>query len=435
MNIEEHYGQLLGIHSPWETREVDLKIDEQRVDSDIEYDDDVGSYPECGVLSSKHDDRKMRSRRHLNIMQFSTYIHCEVPRVRCKTHGVKTITAPWTGKNRRFTPLFEGFAIRVLQAARSIEEARKLLGLNWHQVNAIKGRAVERGQARREEVNIPYIGIDEKQFRSGQNYISSLMDLQEGRVLDMVEERTEKACKKQIEKSISEEQKQQVTAVALDTLKAYANAVDEQLPQADIIHDRFHISQHLNNAVNKVYHQENKNLFQQGDNHLVGIKFSWLTNEENLKEELTEQFNKLKNVDLKVSRTWAIKELLRHYWTYTYAGWAERHFYKWYSWAIRSRLELIKKEAQMIKNHLPNILTHFKHQISNAVAEGLNSKIQTIKVNARGYRSFDGFRISIQFYCGGLDMKLFDSHFLYEEPNNTTGELAFSFKPVNQNTR
>ena len=59
----------------------------------------------------------------------------------------------------------------------------------------------------------------------------------------------------------------------------------------------------------------------------------------------------------------------------------------------------------MIKNHLPNILTYFKYRISNAVAEGLNSKIQTVKVNARGYRSFDGFRNSILFYCGGLDMK------------------------------
>ncbi|WP_037338961.1 ISL3 family transposase, partial [Saccharospirillum impatiens] len=44
------------------------------------------------------------------------------------------------------------------------------------------------------------------------------------------------------------------------------------------------------------------------------------------------------------------------------------------------------------------------HRISNAVAEGLNSKIQTVKSNARGYRSFEGFRTSILFHCGKLDM-------------------------------
>ena len=60
------------------------------------------------------------------------------------------------------------------------------------------------------------------------------------------------------------------------------------------------------------------------------------------------------------------------FWDHRYAGWAKRHFDKWYAWAIRSRLEPIKKKARMIKNHLPSILTYFKHQISNAVAEGLN---------------------------------------------------------------
>jgi len=64
----------------------------------------------------------------------------------------------------------------------------------------------------------------------------------------------------------------------------------------------------------------------------------------------------------------------------------------------------IKEKARMIKSHLENILTYFKHRISNAAAEGLNSKIQSIKSNARGYRSFNGFRNSILFYCGDLNM-------------------------------
>ena len=58
----------------------------------------------------------------------------------------------------------------------------------------------------------------------------------------------------------------------------------------------------------------------------------------------------------------------------------------------------------MIKNYSPHILICFKHRISHAVAEGLHSKIQTVKADARGYCSFDGFRNSILFYCGGPDM-------------------------------
>jgi transposase len=60
----------------------------------------------------------------------------------------------------------------------------------------------------------------------------------------------------------------------------------------------------------------------------------------------------------------------------------------------------------MIKSHLNNILTYFKHRISNEAAEGLNSKIQTVKSNGRSYRSFTGFRNSILFYCGELEMSI-----------------------------
>lgn len=404
MEIEDHYGLLLGINSPWEISSVDLDLTATKVDVIIEYTDDKGPCPECGLICPKHDDRKERTWRHLDTMQFTTQLHCKLPRVRCKKHGAKSINPPWAGKNSRFTLLFETFAIRVLTAARSVKEASILLGLNWHQVEAVKKRAVARGLSRRNDDPIIYLGIDEKQFRSGHRYITSLVDLEGGRVLDVVEERTEVACKTLIEQALTKPQQEQVTAVALDMWKAYANAVGDLLPQADIVHDRFHISQHLNEAVDQVRRKENKDLVKQGDGVLKGSKFLWLTNEENLNEKFTERFDSLKHSDLKVARAWAIKELFRGFWDYTYTGCAKRHFERWYAWAIRSRLEPIKAKARMIKSHLDNILTYFKHRISNATAEGLNSKIQTVKSNARGYRSFDGFRNSILFYCGGLEM-------------------------------
>ena len=242
MEIEGHYSQLLGIRVPWEISKVDLDMSAHRVDIEIEYTDVTGACPECGVNCPRHDDRKPRSWRHWDTMQFATYLHCSVPRMRCKAHGARTVNVPWAGKHSRFTLLFEGFAVRVLQAARGIEEARKWSGLNWHQVNAIKARAVQRGLSRRQAVTMPYPGIDEKLFRKSHKYISSLVDLQQGRVLDGVEDRTEKACQALIEQSpprqargpLTPEQQQQVTGVALDMWKAYRNAVEEKLPRADI---------------------------------------------------------------------------------------------------------------------------------------------------------------------------------------------------------
>lgn len=60
--------------------------------------------------------------------------------------------------------------------------------------------------------------------------------------------------------------------------------------------------------------------------------------------------------------------------------------------------------AQMLKRHLENLLTCLKHHITNAVTEGLNSKIQSIKSAARGFRNFKNYRTRILFFCGKLDL-------------------------------
>jgi transposase len=127
MQIEDHYGLLLGIHLPWLVSDVDLSIEHSKVDIVVEYPDDTGICPECKSLCKRYDYRESRTWRHLDTMQFTTYIHCAVPRIQCDKHGIKTVDVPWAGKHSRFTLLFETFAIRVLQAARSIEEAKKLL--------------------------------------------------------------------------------------------------------------------------------------------------------------------------------------------------------------------------------------------------------------------------------------------------------------------
>ena len=71
--------------------------------------------------------------------------------------------------------------------------------------------------------------------------------------------------------------------------------------------------------------------------------------------------------------------------------------------ATHSQLKPIVEAAKMIKRHLDNILTYLKHRITNAVAEGLNSKIQQIK-SAAGFRNFENYKIAILFFCGKLNM-------------------------------
>ena len=402
---EEHYEQLLGLSGAWKVSAVTLDVAAKRVEVEIGYDlSQPMECPECGQECPYYDDREMREWRHLDTMQFETILRCEVPRCKCADHGARSLRVPWAGKHSRFTLLFESFAIDVLQACSSVNAAAELMRLNWHQVNEIKRRAVARGLQRRDSAPIKHLGIDEKSFRKGHRYVSLLTDLQGSRVLDVVEGRDGTACEKLFE-ALTDEQLKGVEAIAMDMWRAYINAAVHYLPDADIVHDRFHVSQHLNQAIDKVRRQEHKILSKQKDDTLKNSKYLWLTGFENLSSEMQVRFNELQSLGLKVGRAYAIKETFDHFWDYQIPSYARRFFRKWYGWARRSKLEPVKRVAKMIDEHFENIITYLKHRISNAATEGFNSVIQSIKANARGFRSFENYRVAILFQCGKLDLK------------------------------
>ena len=81
---------------------------------------------------------------------------------------------------------------------------------------------------------------------------------------------------------LREMQKAQIEAVAADMWPAFTNSIETNTPKAEIVHDRFHISKHLNEAVDKVRRQENKVLAKADDDRLKGTKQLWLFNPENM---------------------------------------------------------------------------------------------------------------------------------------------------------
>lgn len=403
-DLYEHYRLLLGLIPPWCVASVDLQMEQKRVAIEIHWPfDHTVSCPECGVLCRMKDHRAERTWRHLDTMQFETIIACRVPRADCPVHGAKTITVPWAGPHSRFTLLFERFAIEVLQSARSITQAMALLGISWDQAQLIQERAVERGLDRRQLTEIGYVGIDEKDFGKGQDYISVMSDIEKGCVLNVVPDRTKEATR-ELWMTIPEEQRGNIRAVAMDMWKPFMTVTSEIVPKADIVHDKYHCATYLGDAVDKVRRGENRELSGQGNDVLKGTKYLWLRNPNNWSEKQQGDFEMLRNEALKVSRAWAIRQSFNGLWGYLYRKPAEKYFRQWYYWATHSRLKPMIEVARTLNRHLKGILNYCKHRITNAVAEGLNSKIQILKANARGFRNFDHYRISILFHCGKLEL-------------------------------
>lgn len=403
-DLQNHYCLLLGLIPPWTVVNVDLNVIEKKVEITVEWPSDHQvECPDCSRSCVIRDHREERQWRHLDTMQFQTIIKSRIPRSECSEHGVKTIRAPWANPGSRFTLLFERFAIDVMIAAKSLKGAAKLLGLSWDQIHLIQTRAVERGLFRRDLSEIKNIGIDEKSFLKGHKYATLMVDIDGARIIDAVQDRTLDSAN-ELWSNLPEEVRTGLDAVAMDMWDAFITSAKANAPQADIVHDKFHISKYLNEAVDKVRKSEHKVFMKDGDETLKGAKYLFLKNPENMNEKETIRFNELKLDTLKVGRAWSIKEAFSVFWNYTYIKSAEKFFQQWYWWATHSRLKPIIAVAKLIKRHLGNILTYLKHRITNAMMEGFNSKIQSIKSNARGYRNFRNYRTAILFYCGRLNL-------------------------------
>jgi transposase len=161
---------------------------------------------------------------------------------------------------------------------------------------------------------------------------------------------------------------------------------------------------HMMKAVDTVRKREHWKLKRIGDETLTGTKYTWLYSRENLPQRHKARFRSPRGEHLKTARAWAINESFRDLWNYNRPGGALRHFKAWYFWAPHSRLSPVIEKAKIFGKYLNQIMSYFRHSITNAVSEGLNSKIETLRKQAYGFRNREHFKISVYFHCEGVTL-------------------------------
>lgn len=405
MRDTELYRHLLGLEQPWSVSRVELEIKNQQVDVWAEHaTGERWSCPRCEARLPVYDHSDERSWRHLDSCQFKTYLHARPPRVKCPEHGVLQVRLPWAEPHSRFTALFERLAIDVLLET-DVQGATRILRITWDEAWRLMERAVARGQRRKEERVVRHVGVDEKAIAKRHKYMTLVSDLSRSCVEYVTEDRKKESLDGYF-RGLNAGQLAGIEAIAIDMWEPYVQSILEHLPEArdKIVFDRYHIMKHMGRAVDDVRKREHRECLARGDEILKRTKYMWLYSEENLPEQYWDRFDALQAAHLKTARAWAIKESLRDLWGYARRGWALRHWRHWYFWATHSRLGPVIKVAGTLKRHLHNVLTYIEHRITNAVSEGLNSKIGTIQKMAYGFRNREHFKTAIYFHCGGLDL-------------------------------
>ena len=418
MESTELYARAIGVETPWRVREVEMDMEGKRIVVRLEV--DLGKVKEGG-RDHLHSWEERRW-RHLATMQFETVIEARVPRMEEKESGSTHLVAtPWAEEGRKWTLAFECFCVQVLQATQTLSGACGLLGIGWSTARQMMERAVERGMLRREEDEgeVLSLGIDEKSFAKGHEYSTVVSDLKGRRVLEVYHDVTRQASgrdamsgRRALEAALPREaQRRAVQAVAMDMSAAYEASVRMALPAAVVVFDKFHVVKMLHEAIEKTRRSEAAQMAKQGDASLLkGTRYWWLKGLDKLSNEVRVKFEALRRENLRTSKAWNLKEDFMPFWQQENSSKALEWFNAWSEEVAKSKVPSMLKVARSLKRHLPGLLAFFTHPISNAMAEGFNSKIQVIKSSARGFRNPKNWRIAILFHMGKLHLSPYHPH-------------------------
>jgi len=403
MRDHELYARILEIHPPWRVSDVRLQVDQGEIQVFVAPDAKAYRCPKCSKNCAGYDHRERRW-RHLDTCQYRTILVADVPRVSCPEHGVVQVALPWAAPGSRFTALFEALVIAWLGEASFLAVARQL-HLSWDEVAGIQGRAVERGLARRKFEPPRRIGVDETSFQKRHEYVTVVCDLDREIVLHVADDHYDGSLDEFYEQ-VGPEGVSQLEVVCMDMWRAYIGATRRHVPDADqkIAFDKYHVACQYGKAVDLVRKGEHRLLLAGGDERLKRTKYWWLTNPKNMSRERAKEFKALQRNALKTSRAWAIKDVAMKLWDYRLRGCAEKAWKRLISWGLRCRLVPMRKVSETIRKYLWGILNAVIYKANNALAEGMNSRIQELKRRACGYRNRDRFRSAIYFHLGGLDL-------------------------------
>ena len=89
------------------------------------------------------------------------------------------------------------------------------------------------------------------------------------------------------------------------------------------------------------------------------------------------------DVARRTAQAWELKEAAANLWSYRSRTWALAGWHRWLEWASGCGLAPVLKVARMIREHLWGIVNAIVLRATNGPAEGINSRIKTVKVRRR----------------------------------------------------
>lgn len=390
----------LGLEDPWYIKKVYFELvgDKKILHINIDHRRPV-NFDHEGTSCSVYDHQD-RTWKHLYFFQHECYLHAPLPRVTTKEGKVRTVEVPWAGRGGSFTLLFEDKVMSLVRGGMSASSAGEELSISAKRVFRIIERRVNKVLADTPLEAVKELSVDETSISKGHTYMTVMCDREKRTVVGLAPGKDKKAFTKALDgMELRGSQREDVRCVTMDMSRSYIYAAAEELPGAAIVFDRFHIVKKMNEAVDSIRRNEQKE-YQE----LKKSRYLWLKNGYRLSESQRERVSVLSGCCPNIGEAYRLKELLRHVLDDARHSKLLTPLNEWIKEAWASELPPLRNFVNMLHRHWYGIKNYFEKVADNGFAERVNLKIQEIKRVAKGYRNVDNFSIMIYFHLGGLKL-------------------------------
>lgn len=401
MKENELFKIALGLEYPWEITSVSFNAQERCLDIFLDF-AKGGEFtcPICGQKYCKAYDTQDTQWRHLNFFQYTTYLHARRPRINCPNCGIKSVEVPWGRPGSGFTHLFEAF-VMILAKEMPVTSIADLLDEHDTRIWRIIRHHVDEARSNIDLYEVDKIGADETAKSRGHDYVTVFVDLDKSSVIYVTEgkdSQTFARCNQYLFDQGGDPD--YVKEISCDMSPAFIEGASNYFVNSKVTFDKFHIMKIVNEAVDKVRRQEQKERPE-----LKKSRYIWLRNPENLNTKQKTQYENLSDLNLKTAQAYQMKLNFQEFWKQS-AQTAEDFLNRWCSWVMNTKLEPMKDAVSTVKRHWNGILRWFKSGLNNGILEGINSLIQLARARARGFRSTENFITMIFLIAGKLNFKL-----------------------------
>lgn len=354
-----------------------------------------GNCPSCGKRCRTVETEYERVVRDLDLASRKCFLRFLQKKIRCKCGYRGLERLDFIAKFRRVTQRMETYVVSLAECM-SLKEVAQIVELDWKTVKEIDREYIRSLLPMIETLMIRRIAIDEIAIMKGHKYITIIRDYDTGVALKIFFSRTYEATAQALS-SLGKEILGKIEYASLDMWDPYIKALREYCPHVKLVFDKFHIAKKINEAVDRVRKREFA-LVEPEERKLMKKK-RWiiLNRNKNLKSEQREELKTLMETNEKLYKAYILKEQILSIFDEKETTFEiiKQRLTTWMENILSNEMEEFYDALNTIQAHFEGILNYFRYGMTNAIAEGFNTKINVLKRRAYGFRDVDYFILKI----------------------------------------